>query len=92
LIKYTCNDNEVIDLLCSYQYSIYFAKNNISLSYILILSMTKYLHSTKSHDISQLKNVNRHGCHWANQHSPIGHWQELNQIPRKDLQVSPKVF
>jgi hypothetical protein len=44
------------------------------------------LDSRKSCDISQLKNVN---CH---QHSPIGHWQELNQIPTEDVQVTPKVF
>jgi hypothetical protein len=73
----------------AYWYSIYWAKKYNSLSYIQILPMTKYLHSTKSCDISQLKIDN---CRWPNQHSPIGHWQKLKQIPRKDLQATPKVF
>jgi hypothetical protein len=50
------------------------------------------MHFTKSCDISQLKNVIRHGHYGPNQHNLIGHWQELNQILGKDLQTTPKIF
>jgi hypothetical protein len=69
-IDYAYNDNEVIDLLYVYRYS---TKNKIIELHSNIIKGIKYVHSTKSCDISQLKNVNRHGRHGLNQHSPIGH-------------------
>jgi hypothetical protein len=67
IVQCVHNDNEVIDLLYIYQYSMYVAKQYNSFNYIQILLVRKYLDSTKSCDILQLKNVNHH------QHSPIGH-------------------